>query len=357
MDKKYNFRKTLKIFRYMIGILFIFIFIITLILFFGYMENTVTGRGVFEGFREYQLKSTVPSRIKTVVKNEGDRVKKGDILLRLDDRDLRERIELLKNQIEELKSEIDVCEAEFAIKKHDPLPKEYRHTRIALKTTELRCKKSEIELKMFQKLYDRRVISLLKLQQTQLKHLSNITDLKTKRKDYMTLENGLAKKIIAKAASELALLKTRLTSKESEFKLLFKHLDDYVFHAPDDGIVRYIPPKPGAYVIPGDTLVRVATMDKKKFTVYIDEKQIFRIQEGQTTRIASSQYNYLEYGYFEGKVLHIGGMPEVRGRQNYYPVKVMLTKEPHALRLGSTGEAYIVTGKARIIFCLSGWNK
>jgi HlyD family secretion protein len=357
MPAKYNFRKTFKIFRYMIVVLFVFLLLIIAILIFGYMENTVTGRGVFEGFREYQLKSAVLSRIKTVVKREGERVKKGEVLLRLDDRDLREKIELLKNRIEELKSEIDVAEAEFAIKQHDPLPKEYRHTRIALQTAELRYKKSEIEQEMFQKLYDRKVISLLKLQQTQLKHLTNINDLKTKRKDYITLENGLAKKIIAKAASELALLKTKLISKKSEFRLLFKHLDDYVFSSPDDGIIRYIPPKPGAYVVPGDTLVRVATVDKKKFTVYVDEKQIFRIQEGQNTRIASSQYNYLEYGYFEGTVLHIGGMPELRAGQNYYPVKIMLTKEPQALRLGSTGEAYIATGKARIIFCLSGWNK
>ena len=212
------------------------------------------------------------------------------------------------------------------------------------------------EQQMFQKLYDRKVISWLKLQEKQLKYLSDVTDLKTQRKDYAILENGLAKKIIAKAASELNLLKTKLASKKSEFKLLSKHLDDYSFVAPEDGIIRYIPPKPGAYVVPGDTLVKVATTDKKKFTVYIDEKQIFRIQEGQTARISSSQYNYLEYGYFEGKVLHIGGMPEVRGGLNYYPVKIMLTKEPQALRLGSTGEAYIITGKARIILCLSGWN-
>ena len=357
MTEKHSFRKTLKIFRYMIGVLFVFVLIAALILIFGYMENTVTGRGIFEGFREYQLKSAVLSRIKSVVKQEGETVKKGDVLLRLDDRALREKIELIKNKIEELKSEIDVADAELAIKKHDPLPKEYRHTQIALNTAELRCKKSEIELEMFQKLYTRKVISLIKLQQTQLKHLSNITELKTMRKDYMILKNGLAKKIIAKAANELALLKTRLTGKENELKLLLKHLDDYVFIAPSDGIVRYIPPKPGAYVVPGDTLVRVATTDKKKFTVYVNEKQIFRIQEGQTARIASSQYNYLEYGYFEGKVLHIGGMPEARAGQNYYPVRVLVTKEPQALRLGSTGEAYIVTGKARIIFCLSGWNQ
>jgi len=357
MTEKHSFRKTLKIFRYMIGALLVFILIVVLILIFGYMENTVTGRGVFEGFREYQLKSAVLSRIKNVEKQEGENVSKGEVMLRLDDRDLRERIALLKNQIAELRSEIDVSEAEFAIKKQDPLPKEYRHTLIAMNDAEIRCKKSEIELEMFQKLYKRKVVSLLKLQQAQLKHLNNVTDLKSIRKDYTTLKNGLAKKIIAKAASELALLKTKLSGKESELKLLCKHLEDYVFIAPEDGIVRYIPPKPGAYVAPGDTLVRVATTDRKKFTVFVDEKQIFRIQEGQIARIASSQYNYLEYGYFEGKVLSIGGMPEVRAGKNYYPVKVLITREPQALRLGSTGEAYIATGKARIIFCLSGWNK
>lgn len=357
MAAKYNFRKTIKIFRYMIGGLFIFLLVIMGILVFGYMENTVSGRGIFEGFREYQLKSAVESRIKTVLKREGERVEKGEILLRLDDRDLRDEIELLKNRINELESEIDVAEAEFEIKKHDPLPKEYRHTKIALQTAKMRCEKSRLEQEMFQKLYKKRVVSLLQLQQKQLKHLSNLTDLKTRRKDLVTLENGLAKKIIAKAASELNLLKTKLAGKKSELKLLRSHLSDYVFRAPEDGIIRYIPPKSGAYVIPGDTLVRVAANDRKKLTVYVSEKEIFRIQEGQQARIASSQYNYLEYGYFEGKVMHIGGMPEARGRQNYYPVKLILTKEPQDLRLGSTGEAYIATGKARIIFCLAGWNK
>ncbi|MDD5596650.1 MAG: HlyD family efflux transporter periplasmic adaptor subunit [Victivallaceae bacterium] len=357
MSSNYNFRKTIKIFRYMIGILFLFVIIIAAILVFGYMENTVSGRGVFEGFQEYQLKSSVQSRIREVIKNEGEQVKKGEALLRLDDRELCDEIELLKNQIEELKSEIAVAEAELAIKQHDPLPKEYRHTIIALQTAEQRCKKSELEQEMFQKLYKRQVVSLLQLQEKQMNHLTNLNELKSARKDYMILKNGLAKKIIAKAANELALLKTRLASKQGQLKLLSKHLADFVFAAPEDGIIRYIPPKPGAYVEPGDVLVRIATTDKKKFTVYIDEKQIFRIQEGQPVRISSSQYNYLEYGYFEGRVFHIGGMPEVRAGQNYYPVKVILTKEPQRLRLGSTGEAYIATGKARIIFCLSGWNK
>ena len=357
MSSKYNFRKTLRIFRYMLIVLVFFIFIIVAILIFGYMENTVSGRGTIEGFREYQLKSEVMSKIKTVEKREGEQVKKGDVLLRLDDRDLREKIELLENRIKELESEIDVSEAELEVTKHDPLPKEYRHTRIALQTAELRAKKSLLEQEMFQKLYDRKVISWLKLQEKQLKYLSDLTDLKTQRKDFDILENGLAKKIVAKAASELALLKTKLEGKKKELKLLSGHLNDYVFTAPEDGIIRYIPAKPGAYVVPGDTLVRVATTDKKKFTVYIDEKQIYMVREGQTARISSSQYNYLEYGYFEGKVMHIGGMPEFRGGQNYYPVRIMLTKEPHPLRLGSTGDAYIVTGKARIILCLSGWNK
>jgi multidrug resistance efflux pump len=357
MASKYNFRKTLKLFRYMIIGLFIFMLTVIAIMFFGRMENTVRGRGTCEGFQEYQLKSTVASRIKQVLKKEGGKVKKGDVLLLLDDRDLREEIALLKNKIAELESEIDIAEAELAIKQHDPLPKEYRHTKIELDTARIRCKKSALEQEIFKKLYNRKVISLLTYQQKQLKHLANISELQTRSKDYKTLQNGLAKKIVAKAAGELELLKTRLKSKKVQLKLLANHLSDYIFTAPEAGIIRYIPPKPGAYVTSGETLVRVAVDQKKKFTVYVDEKQIFRVEEGQEVRISSSQYNYLEYGYFEGKVMHIGGMPEIRAGQNYYPVQILLTEEPQPLRLGSTGEANIATGKARIIFCLLDWNQ
>lgn len=337
--------------------MFIFLLLIFAIMIFGYMENTVSGRGIFEGFYEYKLKSSVQSKVFKVSKKEGDFVKKGEILLMLDDRNQQEKMELLHNEIEELKSEISVAAAELEIKKHDPLPKEYRHTLIELNTAKMKCQKSLLEEKIFKKLYDKKVISLMKYQQKQLAHLSNVSEYKTRLKDYNILKNGLAKKIITKAESELHLLKTRLKSKESEYKLLFSHLEDYVMRSPENGIIRYIPPKPGAYVEPGDILIRVATTDKKKFTVYVDEKRIYRIQEGQHTRICSSQYNYLEYGYFEGKVMQIGGMTQSKEGQNYYPVKILLTKEPEKLRLGSTGQAYIETGKDRIIFCLSGWKK
>lgn len=76
MAAKYNFRKTLKLFRYMIVGLFLFMLTVAAIMFFGRMENTVTGRGTCEGFQEYQLKSTVASRIKQVLKKEEKKLKK-----------------------------------------------------------------------------------------------------------------------------------------------------------------------------------------------------------------------------------------------------------------------------------------
>ncbi|MFA7231921.1 MAG: HlyD family efflux transporter periplasmic adaptor subunit [Victivallaceae bacterium] len=357
MTSKHNFRSRLKIFRMLVLIIFLLITATTLILVFGYMEDSVQGRGVVGGLREYQLKSSVRSNISFIGKNEGEAVKKGDILLKLDDRDLQEKIEMMNNTICELNAEIDVKSAELEALRQDPLPKEYRNTKIALDECAVRYEKSLYEQKVFKQLYEKKVISMMEYQKKEIDHLKNAAELKTLKADYTKLQEGLARKIIARAENELQLMKRRLSSKKSELNLMQKHLSDYVFIAPEDGVISYIPNKPSGYVDIGETMVQLAASGQKKFTAYIDENQIYKVREGQNVRILSSQYNYFDYGYFDGKVYRIGELPETRAGRSYYPVKIIITKEPKPLRLGSSGEAYIIIGRERIITCITGWNK
>jgi multidrug resistance efflux pump len=183
-----------------------------------------------------------------------------------------------------------------------------------------------------------------------MEHLENTATLEKLTNDYEKVKNGLGKKIIEKSENELQLLKYRLAGKEKELGLLEFHRDDYVIKAPEAGIVSFIPSKPGGYAESGGTVARVAAVEQKKFVALVDEKQIYKVKVGQKVRIVSSLYNYLEYGYFYGKVISIRELPEKHPKGYLYPVKIVVTHEPYALKLGSSAEVSIITN-------LLGWNK
>ena len=134
-------------------------------------------------------------------------------------------------------------------------------------------------------------------------------------------------------------------------------LREYRFLAPEDGVISYIPTKLGTYVEPGQSLIQFAAGRERKFIAYIDEVEIFKIEEGQPVRISSSQYSIYEYGYFSGEVMYISELPQERAGRMYYPVFIRVTNEPQPLRLGSSGEARISTGRDRIIRTILGTNK
>ncbi len=351
-----NFRKKIRQFRYLTLSLLGVLLLGVLLLFFGDMDDSVRGRGIFEGLHQYQMRSSVRSRICEVAKEDGDKVKKGDVLLKLDDRDLREKIALLENAVRELQAEIQVKTDSLAVLRRDPLPKEYRHTAISLAEYKMRLEKSRHELSVYKNLLKKNAVSAMEYQRKELEHLKTEAELNRIKEDYAKLAAGLAAKIIVKAQSELNLLKLQLEGKRKELELCKLHLSDYVFVAPEDGIVSDIPLKPGGFVEPGEVLVKFSSTGRKKFTAYIDEEHIYKVREKQPVRLISSQYNYLDYGYFHGIVDDIGELPEQRGSRNMYPVRIILTKEPQPVRLSSTGEAWIITGRERIIYVLSGWR-
>ena len=78
------------------------------------------------------------------------------------------------------------------------------------------------------------------------------------------------------------------------------------------------------------------------------------MEPGQKVRIYAKQYNYLDYGYFTGKVDVVYQLPIEREGMNYYPVKILLTDEKQPLRFGSGCEITVITGRERIIFALLG---
>ena len=352
-----NFRSQLRVFRILVIILLFLITVGVGITIFCSIEDTVQGRGIVQGEREYQLRSSVESRITKIHHKTGDQVKAGDLLIELDDRALRYELKALEHAISELEADIAVKRSELELLKVDPLPAEYRHNSIAIQECLERVEKSEYELNIYRDLFQKRVIPEMDLKKKELEHLQNTSELKKLEEDADKLHRGLADKIINRAQEEILSMDVRLEGRKDELESMKKRIDEYRFVAPEDGTLTMMPTRIGSYVQRADHLASLATAGPKKFLMYVDEKQIYKVKEHQQIRIISSQYNYFDYGYFYADIYAIDEIPEDIGGKMYYKVRSEITVEPQPLRLGSTGQGEIIAGRGRIIRYLFGWDK
>lgn len=357
IQNRNSFRHKLRTFRRLGLIAFILVVTGTVIVLLGRMEDSVSGFGVVSGLREYELKSQVGSKITAIHRKIGDRVNKGELLLELDDRNFQEELLRLGNAVSELEMEIEVKIWELEVLRHDPLPKEYRHTGIELEESRERMAKSLYEREVYKQLMEKKVVSTFEYQKRELEYIKNEAIFKKLEEDYAKLKSGLAEKILSKVQTGIELLKRRLASRKSELEMLRKHAGDYQFTAPENGVISFIPNRLGLYVEPGESLVTLAAEGPLKFTVYVDEKDIWKVREELPARIASSQYNYFEHGYFRGTVYAIDELPVARGARNCYAVRILLEPGTRQLRLGSTGEAEIIIGRDYIFRVLSGISR
>jgi len=421
-ENRMNFQKQLKIIRWVIMVVVLVMILLVIGTFIFSMNDECSGRGTFEGWRTYDMKSSVKSRIIKINFHDGDHVKAGEVMLELDSSelqeaiagvqanikelqaalalkraaleletsDLRDNIERVRANIAELTSELAAATASLELLKHNPLPEEYRHTEIALEERRVMLETSRQKLEAYKNLKERGAMAQLNFLDHQTDVTRNEKELEKLKKDAAIVSGGLAEKIIAEAEArnkllatkidnrkkelallekklneyrfarsqaEIDLLETRIANRQKELEQLNSKMSEYRFVAPEDGVIASIPTKPGTYVEPGMSVVQFAAGQERKFIAYVDEAEIFKIEERQSVRIASSQYSTYEYGYFHGEVMYIGELPVERAGRVYYPVFIRVTYEPEPLRLGSSGEAKISTGRDRIIRTITGTNR
>ena len=350
-----NIRKEMILFRRFLFVILLLLAVMIGVIGFGHMDDEVEGDGTVEGIREYEMKTLVDAKTTVIFKKPGDFVREGEPLLELDSRDQHDKIVLLEHEIKELEIAIRVKEKELEILRKDPLPAYYRHTELELKEAAERFQRSKMELEAYSELYEKKAISRHEFLQIEMDHLSKRINLERLQEDARKLDHGkMARDILDKAEDELKRMHQQLTGKKARLEMEKTRLSKYVLVAPDTGIVTDIPLRPGNYYTQGTVLVRLAANQNKKVVVRIPENQIFKVKPGQLAKIRCSLYNYLDYGYFYGRVEYVYQLPEIIGGQKFYPVKLILLNEPYPLRFGSSCTATIITGRERILFALLG---
>jgi len=277
----------------------------------GSIRSLISTNGKVEPIRNFEAHSLVPTTVKRLLVREGDHVRKGQLLLQLDDADLR-------SQAARAKAQMTAAQA-------DQADLNTGGTREEMLTLDSQLIKAHGARDAAQRNLD----ALRRLSQQGAASAGEVKqaedDLQRTQADVTLLEQ---KKKDRYSQPEVAKVRAQGAEAQAAYDAAEYALQKSSVRAPFDGIVYTLPVKQGAYVQTGDLLLQVGDLSQMLVRTFVDEPEIGRLAAGQKIEVT---WDALPDRVWKGSVLTVPSTVKLRGSRNVG--EVTCTVENHDLRL------------------------
>jgi HlyD family secretion protein len=277
----------------------------------GSIRSLISTNGKVEPIQNFEAHTPVATTVKRLLVREGDHVRKGQLLLQLDDGDLR--------------SQAARAQAQMKAAQADQSDLTTGGTREELLTLDAQLTKARTarddaqrNLDAYKRLQQQGAASAGEVQQAEealLRAQADTTLLEKKKKDRYS-------------QPEVAKVQAAGAEAQAAYQAAEDALSKSSVHAPFDGIVYTLPVKQGAYVQTGDLLLQVGDLSKMLIRSFVDEPEIGRLATGQTIEVT---WDALPGRIWNGTVSTIPSTVKLRGSRNVGEVTCAV--DNHDLRL------------------------
>jgi HlyD family secretion protein len=330
----------------------------------------------------------IPGRVVTCLVDEGELVKAGQLVARLESADLAEEVALRKadaqnaqaaldellagyrkedvaqgeaaarqaqSRLEEMlagsrpqeiaaaqatvdraraeteRAKADAARYEALVKKDEVSQQQYDAVRTTYETALARQKEAEEQFKLVKEGPRKEQIEQARAAMVQAKQ------------HFRLLRNGPRKEDIEQARARLALTKAALA--EAETRLSYTTVN-----SPLSGVVLSKNVEPGEYVSPGTPIVTVADLENIWVRAYINETDLGRVKVGQRARVTTDSYPHKVY---DGRLAFVASQAEFTPKtvqtekervKLVYRVKVDITNQNMELKPGMPADVEILAG-------------
>ncbi|MEM9064833.1 MAG: efflux RND transporter periplasmic adaptor subunit [Planctomycetota bacterium] len=248
----------------------------------GDLTRTVSAPGAIEPETNVEISAQVSARIVALPFEEGDQVRAGDVVVRLDARDLEAALVSARAQLASSEAALDGATARFI--------------------------RAQAEFERFQDLYDTRDVSK--------------SDLDLAEADFLDARSQLKQ-----AEQSIEIAKATIAQRETD-------LDNAIITTPMDGIVTALNAEVGETVIVGTTnnagsiIMEIADLSSMLLNAQVDETNIAPVREGQIARIYINAYTDVE---LEGVVRRVGLKRQVGSDGvGFFNVEILITDSTEA---------------------------
>ena len=234
----------------------------------GPIRSLVSTNGKVEPIQNFEAHAPIATTVKRLLVKEGDHVRKGQLVLQLDDADIR-------SQAAKAEAQIKAAQADEADLKTGGTQEEV----ITLQAQLVKARSTRDTAK-------RNLDVLRHLQEEGAASPAEVRVAEDSlRRAQADLNLAEQKKKDRYSPPEVAKIQSQATEAQAAYAAAEDALTKSSVRAPFDGIVYSLPVKLGAFVQAGDLLLQEADLSHVLVRVYVDEVDIGRLQTGQKVEV------------------------------------------------------------------------
>lgn len=286
-----------------------------------YLEPPASGlsaSGTIEA-TESRLGFQGAGRIETVAPREGDAVKAGDELARLD------RAELLARR-EQAQAQVAAADAILRDLEHGSRSEEIAQARAALYSANKRLSDAKRDLDRAKRLYEGGAVGAEARDKATMAHDLAASQTEQARQQLQLLEVG-------PRLERIEAQRAQVTQAQAAVRVFDAMLENMLIKAPIDGIVTVRHREPGETVAPGMPVLTLMNPANRWVRIYVPEPRVGQIKLGGSAEITTDSFAGKVY---RGQVVYIASQAE------FTPKSVQTTEERvklvYAVKLRITGD-------------------
>ena len=286
------------------------------------VEDTYEAMGTVRSKTISVLSSKVLGRIVSIPVREGDRVKAGQLLVEIDDREMKAQLQ---------KSQAGLKETQYAL---DEIEKAIRGGEAEKKAADARLALASSTLDRFKGLFERRSVSSQEFDEVQTK-------------------NTAAKADADQASERLQALlakKNQIIARIDQAKADTANAEAFLSHtrilSPIDGIVTTKPADLGQMAAPGTHLLSVEDESHYRLEALVEESRISRIHLGDTVSVS---IDALGQKPMAGQVSEIVPALDPASRSTIIKIDLRAPDSSTLFRSGLFGKARFNTGAKQVL--------
>ncbi len=280
------------------------------------------------------ISSKTAGEVKLINFNEGDRVKKGDLLVEIDH-------ELMDIQLRQAEAGVDLANAQLKLLKSGARREDVKQSEELVKQAKINLDLAKLDRDRAEELYK------------QDAGTRKLYDDSKARYDLTVAQYNSAKENLHKVKTiirpeEIESAQANLKKAISAVDMLRKNIEDCRVLAPSDGFVSKKFIEVGENVSPGASLLRISNLETVNLVIYIPETDLSKVKLGQSAEITIDAFKDKTY---TGKIIFISPEAEFTPKNIQTPeertklvfaVKIEIANPKFELKPGLPADAKLI---------------
>jgi HlyD family secretion protein len=276
----------------------------------------------------------ISGRIVSRFFEEGDWVDQGKVLAKLDDEDLRNRLDVARAMLMSAKARLNKLLA-------GSRPEEIRQAEAALNQAKVDLQNKETQYERLKSLFEKKVVPKETSDNAEAAFKIAKAAFQKAEENYLLVKEGPRKEDIDDARAQLD--QARASVKLNETQLSYTTL-----YAPISGVVLVKSGEIGEVVNPGTSIITMADIENVWLKAYIPETDLSKVKWGQEVIVTTDLRPKKEY---KGKISFISSQAEFTPKQIQtekervtlvYRIKVDVSNKDHELKPGMPADGRIL---------------